>query len=71
VTLAPCTRRGKVVGPTIAGVVRRLESLEAEQARALLDRSLGHRLLVRFVRLLAHGDPWIFYEVSPKKEESL
>src|SRR4030095_15228515 len=43
VTLAPCTQRGKATGPTVAGVARRLEGLEAEKVHGLLDRSLRHR----------------------------
>jgi hypothetical protein len=66
VTLAPCTQRGKVTGPTIAGVAHRLEGLEAEKAHVLLDSRLRHRLLVLLVQFLAPNDPWIFYEVSPK-----
>lgn len=71
VTLAPCTQRGKITGPTITGIVRRLEGLEAEEAHALLDRSFMHRLVIRFVQLLTSNDPWGFYEVLPTVKEAV
>jgi PPOX class probable F420-dependent enzyme len=58
VTLAACTRRGKITGPTIDATAHRLEGLAADQAQALLDSSLLHRLLIRFVRLLTRNEPW-------------
>src|SRR5712664_2444374 len=43
VTLAPCTYRGKALGPAIEGTARRLSGYEAQQARKLLRVGvMGH-----------------------------
>src|SRR5215210_373729 len=40
VTLAPCTRAGKVIGPTVAGIARQLDSAEAARVLTMLRPGL-------------------------------
>jgi PPOX class probable F420-dependent enzyme len=64
VTLAPCTRRGRAIGPLVAGVARRVEGAEAEPVSAVvLKRTLWGRLW-RLIYKLRGRQP-VLYEVSP------
>lgn len=64
VTLAPCTRRGRTIGPTIEGVARRMDDAEAEWVSARLFRkSLWGRLWDRIYTL--RGWQPVLYEISP------
>ena len=64
VTLAPCTIRGKVIGPTVAGLARIVSPQEKEQVRLLLLAKYGwmQRLFAFFHR----HDEIAVLEVSPR-----
>ncbi len=67
VLLAPCTRRGRPIGPTVKGIARRLESDEAAHVSAqLLKRTLWGRLWDQIYRL--RGWQPVLYEVSSAAE---
>lgn len=67
VTLAPCTRRGKVIGASIQGVSRRLDAAAAEEVSARLFRkSLWGRLWDQIYKL--RGWQPVLYEISPIEE---
>lgn len=65
VTLAPCTRRGEVLGPTIKGVARRLEGAEARQTRQALGGTISYWMWILIYKLLFHAQP-VLYEVTPR-----
>jgi len=62
VLLAPCTRRGAVLGPASPGTVRRLEGEEEREAAA--RGGLSHRLTRLVYKVLYHTEP-VIYEVLP------
>jgi uncharacterized protein len=64
VTLAPCTRQGKVLGPIIKGIARRLEGTEARQARTVIGGSVTYWIWILIYKLLFHAQP-VLYEVVP------
>jgi PPOX class probable F420-dependent enzyme len=64
VTLAPCTRGGKPLGPTVAGNARRLEGAEATRVRAILGAGLRRRLWELVYKLFMRAHP-VIYEVTP------
>jgi PPOX class probable F420-dependent enzyme len=67
VTLAPCTRSGEVLGPTVTGRARRLEGAEFQQ----INRQLGNPIL-RWLWLLSYKLIYraeaVIYEVTPIAE---
>jgi hypothetical protein len=65
--MAPCTQRGKVIGPTVKGIARRLVGAEAERIDAIGRQSWGGRLW-RLIYRLRHWEP-VQYEVSPVAKE--
>ncbi len=67
VTLAPSTSGGRVTGPTVEGVARRMEGQEAELA--LRRAGLWGRMWILLYKVLAPGDRWIPYEVSRPAED--
>ena len=67
VTLAPCTRRGRAIGPTMEGTARRLERTEADYvSTSVLDQTLWGRLWGLIYRL--RGWQPVLYEVAPVAE---
>jgi hypothetical protein len=62
-TLAPCTRRGQVTGPTIHGTCQRLDGGDAERAKQIVCGNLIGRLWLLVYRL-SRRQP-VFFEVSP------
>jgi uncharacterized protein len=66
VTLAPCTRRGNVLGPTIEGRARRLDGPEARQARALFGGAVSYWFWILIYKLLFRAQP-VIYEVALRK----
>ena len=63
VTLARCTRFGKPTGPSVAGVARRLDAVEAKAVSAYFGKGLWARLWDQIYRL--RGWQPVIYEVSP------
>jgi PPOX class probable F420-dependent enzyme len=63
VTLARCTRMGKPTGPSVAGVVRRLDGVEAQSISAFFGKGPWARLWNQFYRL--RGWQPVVYEVAP------
>jgi uncharacterized protein len=63
VTLAPCTRGGKITGPTIAGTARRLDSAEATRVLAILRPGIWGRLWYLIYKLQRRQP--VMYEVVP------
>jgi PPOX class probable F420-dependent enzyme len=67
VTLAPCTRRGRAIGPTLEGTARRLEGAEADHvSTSVLGKTLWGRLWGLIYRL--RGWQPVLYEVAPVAE---
>ena len=64
VTLAPCTGRGKQLGPAIEGTARRLYGDEAKQARALLRVGILGRVWGIIFDLRNPGEKTAVYEIS-------
>ena len=64
VTLAPCTIRGKVIGPTVEGLARIVSPQEKEQVRLLLLAKYG--LLQRLFAFFHRHDEIAVLEVSPR-----
>lgn len=62
VMLAPCTRQGKPLGPTVEGIVRRLEGAEAEEARNHLGSALRFWMWALIYKLAFRAQP-VLYEV--------
>jgi len=71
VQLAPCTLRGKVVGPTVEAVARILSVDEMVVAKSALKRNYGWMMRVgNFISNL-RGDSGgeVYLEIVPVKEE--
>ncbi len=64
VTLAPCTRQGKVLGPTIEGIARRLEGAEARHVRTVFGGAVTYWIWILIYKLLFRAQP-VLYEVVP------
>jgi PPOX class probable F420-dependent enzyme len=64
VTLAACTRGGKPTGPTVAGIARRLEGVEAADVRTMLGAGTQSRLWELVYKLFMRAQP-VIYEVAP------
>ncbi len=65
VTLAPCTRQGKVLGPTMEGLAQRLEGTQAEQARTLIGSAVSYWIWALIYKLFFRAQP-VIYEVEPE-----
>ncbi|MDQ2904325.1 MAG: PPOX class F420-dependent oxidoreductase [Ktedonobacteraceae bacterium] len=65
VTLAPCTRQGKALGPTIAGSAHRLEGAEAQYARRLIGGAVSYWVWTLIFKLFFRAQP-VLYEVMPE-----
>lgn len=65
VTLAPCTRQGKALGPSIEGIARRLEGAEARQASAIFGGVVMYWIWILIYKLLFRAQP-VLYEVEPQ-----
>lgn len=65
VTLAPCTRQGKLLGPTVEGTARRLEGVEAKEARKHLGGTLRFWMWALIYKLAFRAQP-VLYEVVPE-----
>jgi PPOX class probable F420-dependent enzyme len=63
VILAPCTRTGKVIGSTVAGIARRLDSVETARVLDMLRPGLWGWLW-NVIYKLQRRQP-VLYEVSP------
>jgi PPOX class probable F420-dependent enzyme len=64
VTLAPCTRSGKVTGSTVEGTIRRLEGSESQQRYIQLANPLNRLLFgVVLYRWRFKSEP-VMYEVT-------
>ena len=63
ITLAPCTRAGKLIGSTVAGTARRLDSAEAARVQAMLGQGWWGRLW-HLIYALQRRQP-VMYEVAP------
>jgi PPOX class probable F420-dependent enzyme len=68
VTLASCTRRGKTIGPAIAGIARRLEGTESQRITASLFTADFRGRLWALIYRLRGWEP-VLYEVSPLAAE--
>jgi PPOX class probable F420-dependent enzyme len=68
VTLAPCTRQGKALGPAIEGTARRLEGAEAKHARRLIGKAVSYWIWILVYKLVFHARP-VLYEVIPEVTE--
>src|SRR5438105_11394418 len=64
VTLAPCTSRGKPLGPAIEGSARRLSGDEAKRARALLRVGITGRIWGIIFDIRNPGDKTAVYEIA-------
>jgi len=65
VTLAPCTQQGKTLGPAVEGMARRLEGVEAEEARKHFGSPLRFWLWTLIYKLFFRAQP-VLYEVLPE-----
>lgn len=65
VTLAPCTRQGKPLGPAVEGTARRLEGVEAKEARKHLGGTLRFWMWALIYKLVFRAQP-VLYEVVPE-----
>jgi hypothetical protein len=69
VQVAPCTLRGRPLGPAVPGVARLLAGHEAEEAEAQLRRAygLGRTLFYRTIHPLfvLRGRGVLYVEISP------
>jgi PPOX class probable F420-dependent enzyme len=63
VTLARCTRMGKPTGPSVAGIVRRLDGAEAEAISAYFGKGPWARLWNQIYRM--RGWRPMTYEIAP------
>lgn len=63
VTLAPCTRVGQPLGPTVEGVARRLSADEVARVEAQRKPSLWGRMWGQIYRLQRRER--VMYEVAP------
>ena len=64
VTLAPCTRGGKPIGPSVEGAARRLEGAEAADMRAMLGAGFQRWLWEMVYTVFLRAQP-VIYEVTP------
>ena len=64
VTLAACTRGGNPIGPSVAGVARRLAGDEATDVRTMLGREFQRWLWEMIYKLFFRAQP-VIYEVTP------
>jgi PPOX class probable F420-dependent enzyme len=71
VQLAPCTMRGKVVGPTIEAVARILPAGEEALAERALKRKRGWMMRIGsfLVRLSGGRGEGVYLEIVPVEEE--
>lgn len=71
VQLAPCTMRGKVVGPTMKAVPRILPAGEQTMAERTLESNLGWIMRIgRFISNLRGGrGESVYLEILPVEEE--
>jgi PPOX class probable F420-dependent enzyme len=67
VRLAPCTMRGKVVGPTVEATARILSVDERELAERALKRVVPSWRLFTFLQKL-RGASGVYLEIVPAKE---
>ncbi|HEU5381629.1 MAG TPA: PPOX class F420-dependent oxidoreductase [Ktedonobacteraceae bacterium] len=65
VTLTPCTRQGKPLGATVEGSARRLEGVEAKEARKHLGGALRFWIWALIYKLAFRAQP-VLYEVVPE-----
>jgi PPOX class probable F420-dependent enzyme len=67
VQLAPCTLRGKIVGPTTEGMARILPAGESALAVKALEsnQSILMRIGIFFVRLRSGNNEWAILEIVP------
>jgi uncharacterized protein len=63
ITLAPCTRTGKVTGSTMAATARRLDDAEAARVRAIVGQGWWGWLW-HLIYALQRRQP-VMYEVAP------
>jgi PPOX class probable F420-dependent enzyme len=63
VTLSACTRGGKPIGPSVAGVARRLAGDEAADVRTMLGRGFQRWLWEMIYKLFFRAQP-VLYEVT-------
>jgi PPOX class probable F420-dependent enzyme len=68
VTLAASTRQGKVIGPAVAGLARRLDGAEAEQASRLLGHAFLRWVWELVYKVVFRAQP-VYYEVTPLPED--
>ena len=64
VTLAPCTRGGKPIGPSVEGAARRLEGTEAADVRTMLGTVFQRWLWETIYKVFFRAQP-VIYEVTP------
>lgn len=64
VTLAPCTRGGKPIGPSVEGAARRLEGTEAADVRTMLGAVFQRWLWETIYKVFFRAQP-VIYEVTP------
>ena len=64
VSVAPCTMRGKVIGPTVEGLARIVSPQEREEVRLLLRSKYG--LMQRFFAFLHRHEEMAVLEFSPR-----
>jgi PPOX class probable F420-dependent enzyme len=64
VTLAPCTRSGKPIGPSVEGAARRLEEAEAADVRTMLGTGFQRWLWEIVYKVFFRAQP-VIYEVTP------
>jgi len=71
VQLAPCTMRGKILGPTMEAVARILPADEEELAKGALRPSYGWTMRIGrfFNRLRSDRGELAYLEIVPVKEE--
>ena len=69
VTLATCTQRGKVTGPSVEGIARKLEGTEEEQAYKALGFNFFRWLFTQIYKLRYHA-PTVLIEVTPGQDQS-
>lgn len=65
VTLTPCSRQGKALGPTLEGIARHLEGAEAKYARTLIGGAIRFWVWTLIYKLFFHAQP-VLYEVVPE-----
>jgi len=68
VQLAPCTMRGKVVGPTVEAMARILSADEGALAESALKRAVLSWRLFNFLQKL-RGASGVYLEIAPVKDQ--